>query len=220
MHLLESRAQREWADRVYPEGIVSYLVDIGLVGPHTCFAHGTHLRTEELEILAEHDCVLSINVSSNLRLASGIPPLDAALRSSLCVGGGLDGLALGDDADYWNELRLLRGISQGQSGVTTKADELLDRLWRGGSQALGRAAPSRPAVGEVADFLVLDLGPYMHLADDDAWSLADIALAAARPSSVCEVWVGGHLVHTRGDIPGASSTSESAADRHEARGER
>src|SRR5690606_15552032 len=33
MHLLEPRYQREWADRHYPQGMVRYLADIGLLSP-------------------------------------------------------------------------------------------------------------------------------------------------------------------------------------------
>jgi cytosine/adenosine deaminase-related metal-dependent hydrolase len=197
MHLLESRAQRTWADETYPEGIVNFLRQNNLVGPHVCFAHGTHLRLDEMAVLAEEGCVLVLNASSNLRLASGVPPVAAARNSSVHLGAGLDGLALGDDADYWNELRLVRGLGQAQSGQTVPADVFLESLWEGGRRALGACAPEVNAVGNTADFVLLDLGGYEHLLSSEAWTVADIVLAAGRPERVSEVWVGGRGVFTR-----------------------
>jgi 5-methylthioadenosine/S-adenosylhomocysteine deaminase len=198
MHLLESRVQRAWLDRTYPEGLVHFLDRIGLLGPHVCFAHGTNLRPDELDGLAEAGAVVSFNASSNLRLASGIPPLAAGFDAPLAVGAGLDGLSLGDDADYFNELRLVRGLTQAQSGRSAVAGDLLHRLGSGGGRALGAAGPLSPGVGRPADFVLLDLDGYGHLIDEAGWSLADVALAAGRPERVAEVWVGGQQVHAKG----------------------
>ena len=198
MHLLESRAQRAWADRTYPEGVIELLRRSDLLGPHVCFAHGTQLRPDEMAALAASGCVLSLNASSNLRLSSGFAPVAAAQAADVEVGAGLDGLALGDEADYWTELRLLRGIGQAQTGAVVDAASLFERLLRGGRQALGACAPEAVSVGHVADFVVLDLTPYRHLAGDGGWSLADIALAAGRPERIREVWVGGTAVLRRG----------------------
>ena len=138
MHLLESPIQRRWADRIYPEGIVELLRRCDLLGEHVCVAHGTHLRPAEMQALADAGTVLSINVSSNLRLASGIPPVAEVQRSGMSYGAGLDGMALGDDADYWTELRLLRGVAQAQAGVTVDAGSLLETVTERRQHGTGR----------------------------------------------------------------------------------
>jgi cytosine/adenosine deaminase-related metal-dependent hydrolase len=211
MHLLESRAQRAWADRTYPEGIVELLGRVGLLGSHVCLAHGTHLRPDELTALATHGCVLSFNPSSNLRLASGIPPLAGALASAASFGVGLDGLALGDDHDYWTELRLARGLSQAQGGRSIDAGIWFDRLSQGGRAALGSCAPMPVDVGQVADFMVVDLSGYQHLVNEHGWSYAEVALAAGRPGRVREVWVGGRraFAHTAETIKSLAITGGS-----------
>lgn len=198
MHLLESPIQRRWADRIYPEGIVELLRRCDLLGEHVCVAHGTHLRPAEMQALADAGTVLSINVSSNLRLASGIPPVAEVQRSGMSYGAGLDGMALGDDADYWTELRLLRGVAQAQAGVTVDAGSLLETVTSGGSTALGACRPQPVGVGRAADFVLLDLRGYRHLAEDHGWLPADIALAAGRPDRVHEVWVNGRAVFSAG----------------------
>jgi cytosine/adenosine deaminase-related metal-dependent hydrolase len=194
MHLLESRVQRTWADNTYPDGLVSFLRGVGLAGPHMCFAHGTHLRPDEISALSADGCVLALNASSNLRLASGIPPVAEAHSSPIDLGAGLDGLSLGDDADYWNELRLLRGIAQAQAGQTVPAGPFVDRLLQGGRQALGNCAPKVNTVGNIADFVLVDLGGYEHLLRRGDWAVADVVLAIGSPGRVREVWVGGRAV--------------------------
>src|SRR5690606_5773649 len=55
MHLLESRYQREWADRTYPTGMIHHLDRVGLLSPRLTVAHGTWLRTDECALLASRD---------------------------------------------------------------------------------------------------------------------------------------------------------------------
>lgn len=204
MHLLESPAQRAWADTTYPEGIVRFLARAGLTGPRVCFAHGTQLRVDEIGALAEGGGTLAVNVSSNLRLCSGIPPLAAAREVGLPLGAGLDGLALGDDGDYWAELRLLRGLEQAQTGRTVDASALIERVVDGGCRAVGGCAPARPAEGAYADFQLIDIAGYEHLLSA-GWTAADVALAIGRPARVAEVWVGGYRAYRHPPGPAAPS---------------
>jgi cytosine/adenosine deaminase-related metal-dependent hydrolase len=197
MHLLESPRQRLWADATYPEGIVEWLHRTGLSGPGVCFAHGTQLRPDEMATLGSRGCVLSLNASSNMRLCSGTAPIAQARAAGMVVGAGLDGLALADDADYWTELRLLRGLQQAETGQVVVADELINELTAGGRRALGRAAPLAPAPGRLADFVLLDITGYRHLLSRPDWSAADVALAIGRPGRVAEVWVGGQCAYRR-----------------------
>jgi cytosine/adenosine deaminase-related metal-dependent hydrolase len=52
MHLLETIYQRGWADVHFPDGIVRYLRDIGLLSKRLTLAHCIHARPDELEIIA------------------------------------------------------------------------------------------------------------------------------------------------------------------------
>ncbi len=211
MHLLESPAQRAWADRTYPEGVLNFLGRNDLVGPHVCFAHGTHLRPDEIAVLAAEGCVLAVNASSNLRLASGIPPIADARQSTVHLGVGLDGLALGDDADYWNELRLVRGIAQAQTGQTAPAEAFFERVWRGGHRALGNCAPATIEVGNQADFVLLDVSGYDHLVSREDWTVADVVIAVGRPERVREVWVGGRRAYMPAEAAPNSKGAEVAS---------
>lgn len=81
MHLLETPDQRHWADTTHSEGFLRWLDQLGLLGPGTTLAHGTYLRADEMAFLDERGCCLALNASSNLRLASGVPPVAAAMAT-------------------------------------------------------------------------------------------------------------------------------------------
>lgn len=196
MHLLESPAQREWADAVYPEGLLTRLDELGLLTGRTWFAHGTQLRDDELALLAERGCGLTLNPSSNLRLASGVAPVARAARTVSAAGLGLDGLALNDDHDAWTELRLARGLWQAQEHRTVSGAEML-RLAAGPARAaLGTAAPGPVAPGQPADFVLADISAWRHLLGQPGWPLDDVLAAALTPRQVREVWVAGTAVIT------------------------
>lgn len=125
---------------------------VGLAGPGVCFAHGTQLRPHEMAALAERGCVLSLNASSNLRLCSGTAPVALARQSGVDVAAGLDGLGLADDADYWTELRLLRGLQQAQTGRTVDAETLITDLAAGGRACPGPRRPPGPGAGPARRF--------------------------------------------------------------------
>lgn len=194
MHLLESRAQRIWADDTYPEGLLHWLDQIGLLGPHTTFAHGTQLRDDELTLLTERGCVLVLNASSNLRLASGFAPAAAAAHARVRTAMGLDGLTLDDDNDPWSELRLLRGIWQAQTGEKVPAAQLI--CLAAATSALGTARPEPIAEHRLADFVVVDVGGHRELLD--RWSVDEVLLAG--PLTVHANWVAGRNLCATGDV--------------------
>ena len=80
MHLLETRYQRNWADRTYPQGIVRYLDEIGLVNERVSFAHCIWLRPDEMELIAARGATIVINTSSNFIVSSGLAPVGEMLR--------------------------------------------------------------------------------------------------------------------------------------------
>jgi cytosine/adenosine deaminase-related metal-dependent hydrolase len=90
MHCLETRYQRDWADREFPDGMIRYLDAIGLLSPRLTLAHCTYARPDELNLLAERGVTISVNTSSNLGIRSGIAPLAQMKKSGCRVALGID----------------------------------------------------------------------------------------------------------------------------------
>jgi cytosine/adenosine deaminase-related metal-dependent hydrolase len=158
MHLLETRYQREWADRTFPGGIVRHLDAMGFLSERTTLAHCAWARPDELELLAERGVTISVNTSSNLHLRSGIAPLPEMIRRGCRVALGLDGAALDEDDDALREMRLA-DLLHGAVGFETKVtrEQILNAVLVNGRRSVTNSAEGGAlAAGAPADILLLD----------------------------------------------------------------
>ena len=204
MHLLESPRQRQWLDASYPQGIVRFLDDIGLLSPRLTVAHGVHLTEEECALMAERGVTVAVNTSCNLRLRSGVAPVARFLRHGLRFGLGLDGCAHDDDQDYFRDLRL---ASRMHAGTGLEHALPASRLFRAacrdgfrcidGSDDYGVIAP-----GARADLVVLD---FAAMCDDYLTpdvDEVDVILTRATARHVRRLVVAGREVVSDGALVG------------------
>ncbi len=204
MHLLETRYQREWADREYPQGMLKFLDSIGLLSPRLSVAHAVWARPAELELLAERGVTISVNNSSNLGLRSGLPPVAAMLQAGVPMAIGLDGVGLDDDDDALSELRLAWFLHHGVGfEQALDAGTLMQAACDGGRRAVtGIDEPAALEPGRLADVLVLD---YAALARDViAEQLDELPLVLARATSrhIKALYVAGRQVLSEGRLTG------------------
>lgn len=104
---------------------------------------------QDIEILAETGASISHNPSSNLRLRSGIAPLNQLLAGGVTMGLGMDGTTLNDDEDMFTEMRLAARLQRspqiGQPAPSFK--EIFQMATAGGAkllrkeESLGKLAP-------------------------------------------------------------------------------
>jgi 5-methylthioadenosine/S-adenosylhomocysteine deaminase len=160
MHLLETKLQTYSARHLWGTSSVQHLAKIGALGPWLTLAHMVWAEEEDLPLLAEKGVGIAHNPSSNLRLRSGIAPIEKMIAAGVSVGVGLDGFSLDNDQDYLRELRLawVLGNKPGPSAIpVSQAD-----AWRMGTSGgvevsfgeqtrLGRLAP-----GYLADLTLID----------------------------------------------------------------
>lgn len=204
MHLLESRYQRAWADATYPHGIVRHLDGLGLVNPRASFAHGTWLRPDEMELIAERGATIVVNTSSNLVLRSGIAPLAEMLRRGCRAAMGLDGVALDEQEDPLAEMQLAYLLHKGEGFETAMSREQALRfaLHAGRFAVLGDEAGGEIAPGAPADLLVLDWDALTADRLDDTVLPLETVLARARRRHVKDLYVAGRAVVRDGAVTG------------------
>ncbi len=194
MHLLETRYQRAFADRAYPEGVVQRLTGLGLLSPRLTLAHCVYARPEELDAIAASGAVIATNPSSNLHLRSGMAPISEAIRRGCRVALGVDASAFDEDDDILREMRLgcfLHGGWGFESVVERGA--WLKMIVRDGRYANGAPGSGALSVGEPADILVLDLDA---LDRDAVLAVEPIDLVFARASAahVAQLLVAGQEI--------------------------
>ena len=204
MHCLETRYQRDWADREFPDGMIRYLDAIGLLSPRLTLAHCTYARPDELELLAERGVTISVNTSSNLGIRSGIAPLAEMKRRGCRVAFGIDGLALDEDDDALREMRLTHLLHGGWGfDVDAGRADILTSAWRNGRfSVLNSGDGGRLEAGEPADLLLLD---WSHIDDDRLRSdldPRDLLFARVNARHIEEVVVGGRTIIRGGRVLG------------------
>jgi cytosine/adenosine deaminase-related metal-dependent hydrolase len=202
MHLLETVYQRAWADKNFPDGIVRYLRDIGLLSERLTLAHCIHARPDELEMIAASGARIVTNFSSNMHLRSGLAPIAAAHRCGCAIAVGVDGLALDEDDDVLREMRLVQMMHGGLGFRRTwTCAEFFGLAVRNGRSATGAPGTGELATGAPADFVTIDLD---RLDRDQIMPVDPLALLFARgnASLLRDVVVDGRVIVSEGRCTG------------------
>ena len=137
----------------------AYLDSLGM------FAHGgggfhcIHMTEEDLEIFKERGLYVVTNPASNMKLASGIPPLTKMLQMGIPVAIGTDGPASNNCLDMFREMFLVTGLAKlkEKDAAVVDAKEVLYMAAVQGARAIGLADCDSLAPGKQADLIMIDL---------------------------------------------------------------
>jgi 5-methylthioadenosine/S-adenosylhomocysteine deaminase len=106
IHIAETAQEVEDHRKEYGMPPVPWLKKQGIFEARTSAAHCVHLDDGEINTLTHYNVGVAHNPSSNLKLASGIAPIQKMLDKGLNVGIGTDGPASNNDLDMFEEMRL------------------------------------------------------------------------------------------------------------------
>jgi 5-methylthioadenosine/S-adenosylhomocysteine deaminase len=169
------------------------LDELGLLGPHTCIAHGIHLSDHERALLAARGAHICTCPSSNLKLASGICQLPELIAAGISCAIGADGAPCNNNLDGFTELRLAALLHKPRIGPRTlPAPEVVRLATLGGAQALGQADRiGSLELGKRGDVIAVDVTPLHTIPSASPWSQITYA---AKSCDVRHVAVDGNLV--------------------------
>ena len=141
---------------------MEYLERTGWCSDRTWVAHCVMPNEAEISRLGAAGVGVAHCPSSNLILASGIPPIVDLRAAGVPVGLGVDGSSSADAASLWLEARQAMLLAKLRDGAdSTTARDVLEMATLGGAACLGRSGELgvlRP--GAVADLAVWSLtGP-------------------------------------------------------------
>lgn len=212
MHMLETPYQRIYAHRTWGKSFIRHLQDIGALGDWLTLAHMVWVDDDDIELLADRGVGVVHNISSNLRLRSGIAPIAKMVAAGVPVGIGLDGHTLDDDMDFPREMRLAWTIGN-QAGMAA-TDLSAETAWRMGTDiaaaiTFGADAPLGTLdVGNLADLVLLDWeairGRWAPADDPSRELLSAFLLRRAKREHVRHVMVGGAWVLRDGEHVGVN----------------
>ena len=171
---------------------LEYADDLGMLEAGDFIAHGVHVDETEIELLAERGVGVAHCPASNMKLASGIAPVQAMLDAGVTVGIGTDGPASNNDLDAFDELRDAAMVGKLEAGdaAAVAAPDVVRAATEGGADVLGFDS-GRIEAGALADLAVVDLEkPHLTPAHDLVSHLA----YAVRGSDVRHTVVDGEVV--------------------------
>jgi 8-oxoguanine deaminase len=206
-HLAETEDEEDFCLQKFGKRPVSYMQELGWIGEDVWFAHAVWVNQEEIEVFARHGCGVAHCPTSNMRLASGIAPIQEYLEAGVKVGLGVDGSASNDSSHMLAEARqamLLARVREGLRGFSRSNDpsrRLLtarQALWlgtRGGAAVLGRSDIGSLEAGKCADFFAIRLDRLEY-----AGALHDplAAVVFCQPLRVDYTVVGGRVIVREG----------------------
>ncbi len=158
IHVLETEAELLAMKERYGKCSVHLLEDMGFLGPDVLAAHCVWLSDGDIEILAKRGVNVSHNAISNMKLASGIAPVQKMLEEGVNVSLGTDGCASNNNLDLFEEMKtaaLLHKVNT-FNPTALPAQQVLQMGTVNGAKALGTET-GMLKVGKKADLIVLDM---------------------------------------------------------------
>ena len=167
---------------------IAYADDLDALGPEDFFAHGVHLDDSEIDRLAEAGTAVVHCPASNMKLASGMAPVQRLRDAGVTVALGTDGAASNNDLDVFDEMRdaAMIGKLAADDAAAVPAEAVVEMATAAGADALnlpgGRIEP-----GAAADLAVVDLdAPHLTPLHDPVSHLAYAARGSDVRHTVCD----------------------------------
>ena len=176
--ILEEHGRRPlaWAD------------SFGLLDAETYVAHAVHVDAAEIDLLSERGTAVAHCPAANMKLASGMAPVQAMLDAGVTVGLGTDGPASNNNLDMFGEMRdaAMAGKLAADDASAVDAPTALDLATRGSTAALGLDG-GRIEAGADADLAVVDLAaPHLTPQHDLVSHLVYAATGSDVRHTVCD----------------------------------
>jgi 5-methylthioadenosine/S-adenosylhomocysteine deaminase len=221
-HTSETQWEVQESLRLWGRRPVEVFGDRGILGPRSVIAHCVWLDDAEIDLLARTGTAVAHCPCSNMKLASGVAPLDRLAAAGVTVGLGSDGEKENNNLDLLEEMKfasLLQKVSR-LDPTAGSPEEVLRMATIDGARALGLDDVSGSLQpGKRADVVTVDLRrlhttPLLHGADLNA---AAHLVFSASGADVTGVWVDGRQVVGDGrvltvDVDAVRADAQAAAE--------
>ena len=192
-HLHETLEEISQSKQTHGLTPIVRLAKLGLLGANTILAHCVHLEPIEMQMLADNGCHIAHCPSSNLKLGSGIAPINQYLKHGINIGLGTDGAASNNRLDMFTEIRLAALLAKGISRDATaiSAHKALEMATINGAKALKLDDKiGSIEIGKLADLIAIDCSGFNMQPCYDP--ISHLVYVAGR-EQVSHCWVNGDL---------------------------
>lgn len=138
-HLSETRKEVDDCLKQYGRTPAELLDSLGIFQVPVYAAHGVHISSSEMDILARGNAAVVHNPASNMKLASGIAPVAEYRKKGICVALGTDGASSNNNLSMMKEMNIA-ALLQTVTNMTPSAAhpyDILEMATINGARALG-----------------------------------------------------------------------------------
>jgi len=205
IHLSETRGEVDTFVNQRKMTPVEYMDSLDLLGPDLIAVHCIWLSPRDITLLAKSKTTVVHTPVSNLKLASGIAPIDRLLQEGACVCLGTDGASSNNSLSIFQEMKTAAITQKNVWGPTTLRAE---QVWRIATENAYRAFGLNMGLreGALADLVLIDLRrPWF-------WPATNMHshLVYSMMGGVDTVIVNGRVLMRHGQIPGEEEIIERA----------
>ncbi|MEO8401888.1 MAG: TRZ/ATZ family hydrolase [Gammaproteobacteria bacterium] len=191
LHLHETADEVNQSLEQFKKRPIKRLHDLGFISPRLIAVHMTQINDEDFEILASTKPNIAHCPESNMKLASGVCPIEKLQAMGINVALGTDGAASNNDLNMLGEMRSAAFLAKlsNRNPEILSAGETMKLATINGAKALGiDHITGSLTIGKAADFAAINLDeietqPLYH-------PISQIVYAASR-QQVTDVWVAG-----------------------------
>ncbi len=159
IHLSETKNEHKESIERFGLSPVKYLYKNEILSSKVLAVHAVWLDEEDIEILKEKDVSISHNPESNLKLGSGIAPINKMIEKNMKVSIGTDGVASNNNLDMFEAMRIAGFL---QKGINLKpeilpAEEIIKMATIYASNCLNFKEIGSIEEGKRADIIIIDI---------------------------------------------------------------
>jgi 5-methylthioadenosine/S-adenosylhomocysteine deaminase len=194
MHIHETASEVDTAVELTGKRPLERLQDLGLVSQDLVGVHMTQLSAGEISAFAAAGGHVVHCPESNMKLASGICPVQELVAAGINVALGTDGAASNNDLDMLGEMRSAALLGKAMCGDASvlPAHELLHMATLNGAKALGLGEETGSLLpGKWADITAVRLDT---IETRPVYDPVSTLLYAGSREQVSDVWVAGQHV--------------------------
>ena len=211
-HLSETRGEVDASLSTRGKSPVEYLDSLGMLGPRLTAAHCVWLSDRDCDILAKRKVNIADCTVSNLKLTSGIAPLDKLLNRGANVCLGTDGAASNNNLSLFEEMKVTSIVQKNADHAPAAFPA--EQIWKMATENAYRAVGLDMGLreGALADLALIDLRnkPWV-------WPETNFVshLVYSMTGGVDTTIVNGRVLMQNGVVPGEMEIMENAQKRFE-----
>lgn len=199
MHLHLSETEKEHNECIARHGKTptKLFYDLGVLNTPTLAAHCVWVSDEDIALMAEKGVSAVHNPVSNLKLGSGVMPLNKILSAGVNVCLGTDGVASNNRLDILREMQTAAILHKGVllDPTATTASQMPRMATRNGAIAQGREDCGEIRIGARADMVLIDRNSVHNMPCFDDYAM--LCYSAER-SDVLMTMVDGRILYQNG----------------------